>query len=855
MIGADGIALLKLEPTTVPGYATVSVPMANKDQAFRVWLRPELRDWILVGLAEGTAGYNTVSGNMENLAAGDREKEFYQDGRVAFFAKGKIKGKWLLTAAYDSGREREDNDTGLFQTIDPDSYYTLYGDATQQKNEAASVRKLYLKIEREQFYALFGDYDTGLTVTELAKYSRRFNGIKSEYMGDRWGYTAFATDSDQAFVKDEIRGNGTSGLYRLSRKNIVPNSETVTIETRDRFHSEDIISSQTMARHIDYNIDTDAGTLFFKSPVYSRDEAFNPTYIVVEYETRDGAQSAYTYGGRGHVQLAHGKVELGTTLVHEGQGRNDADLNGVDARIDLGDGLEARAEAAVTRNDDADTRRDGHALLAQVSKQTDKLDGKVYYREQSEDFGLGQQNGSETATRKFGADAAWRLNDLWRLSGELYRQQNLATDARRDLGEGRVDYHRPDYDLYTGLRLAEDRLGDDEALRSDQWLLGASRRFLDNRLNARISREQSLGGNNESADFPTRTTIGADYRVTDPVTLFAEHEIAQGESETSQSSRLGVKATPWSGGQVGTSIGREFAESGSRLFANLGLNQTWRLNAHWSLDGGLERTQTFDRTDTASVNPNVPAASGAEEDFTSISAGAGYRAEAWSWTGRVESRTADTENKYGLITGIVGEVRPGLALSAGMRVFDTETLAGSDTLDGDVRLSMALRPKNTRWILLDRLDYKFETQKDADGKYQARRIVNNLNANYRPYHKLQVAMQYGAKYVFDTFDQLSYSGYTDLTGLDLRYDISERWDVGLHAGLLHSWNAGQMDYRSGCSVGYAMMKNMWVSLGYNFTGFKDEDFSAADYTAAGPYLKMRVKFDQQSVKEMVNWFK
>ena len=63
-----------------------------------------------------------------------------------------------------------------------------------------------------------------------------------------------------------------------------------------------------------------------------------------------------------------------------------------------------------------------------------------------------------------------------------------------------------------------------------------------------------------------------------------------------------------------------------------------------------------------------------------------------------------------------------------------------------------------------------------------------------------------------------------------------------------------MDYRTGISVGYALVKNMWISVGYNFSGFKDQDFSAADYTAAGPYVKFRIKIDQESVKEMVSWF-
>ena len=56
------------------------------------------------------------------------------------------------------------------------------------------------------------------------------------------------------------------------------------------------------------------------------------------------------------------------------------------------------------------------------------------------------------------------------------------------------------------------------------------------------------------------------------------------------------------------------------------------------------------------------------------------------------------------------------------------------------------------------------------------------------------------------------------------------------------------------SVGYNLFKNAWVSAGYNFSGFEDADFSEADYTAQGPFVTFRVKFDQQSVKEMIDWF-
>ena len=81
----------------------------------------------------------------------------------------------------------------LKQAIDPNQFYTLYGDATDPQFDAASMRKLYLRIEKAQFYAMFGDYDTGLTVTELSRYSRTLNGLKSEYQGKTFAYNAFAT--------------------------------------------------------------------------------------------------------------------------------------------------------------------------------------------------------------------------------------------------------------------------------------------------------------------------------------------------------------------------------------------------------------------------------------------------------------------------------------------------------------------------------------------------------------------------------------------------------------------------------------------------------------------------------------
>ena len=294
-------------------------------------------------------------------------------------------------------------------------------------------------------------------------------------------------------------------------------------------------------------------------------------------------------------------------------------------------------------------------------------------------------------------------------------------------------------------------------------------------------------------------------------------------------------------------MGRERAEDDGRLFANMGLAQTWRINARWKVDAGADRSQTLSHEGSENTDST-------RSDFTAVSTGVGYDVGDWSSVARLESRWAEEQEKWGLIAGVAGQIRDDLGLSIGGELFQEHRRNGADSLTGDLKLSSAWRPAHGQWTLLDRLEYKVEQQRDSAGETLAQRIVNNFNANFRPHHRLQLAVQYGAKYVFDTIDDASYIGYTDLNGLETRFDITSRWDVGLHVSLLHAWQAAQVDYRTGVSVGYALFKNAWVSVGYNFQGFQDEDFSAADYTAAGPFVKFRLKMDQETVKDLVSWF-
>jgi hypothetical protein len=91
-------------------------------------------------------------------------------------------------------------------------------------------------------------------------------------------------------------------------------------------------------------------------------------------------------------------------------------------------------------------------------------------------------------------------------------------------------------------------------------------------------------------------------------------------------------------------------------------------------------------------------------------------------------------------------------------------------------------------------------------------------------------------------------------GIESRYDITSKWDIGARLSLLHSWNLEQYDYSSGISAGYNLFKNAWLSAGYNFTGFEDRDFSGGSHSAGGPYLQFRLKVDYESAKSVIGCF-
>jgi uncharacterized repeat protein (TIGR01451 family) len=822
-VGADGVAYIKIAPTTQTGELLMSFPFEVKTEVIKAWLKPGQRKWIMVGFTEGTVGYNTIKSHQEN----ESKNETITEGRVSFFAKGTIKANWLLSMAYDSGKDTKN--MRYFGEIDPNSYYTIYNDDTIQGYEASSRKKLYIKIESDKFNVLFGDFNTDLTTTQLTQYSRTFTGLKSEYHGENFEGKAFVAYTDQAFKRDEIRGDGTSGFYYLKSTPVIINSEKITIEVRDRYRSEIIISRDELVRYKDYDIDYSLGRIFFKQPIYSVDDNFNPRYIVASYEIQGDGSKHYTYGGRGAVKLKDGDIEIGASGVSEDMGTTNNKMAGLDTTIRITPFTTLKAEIATTKTTKDGVTQAGGAKLAEIEHLSNGLYLRGYYREQDSSYGLGQLSQTLGGTRKIGLDASKTFANRLSLRGIVYRDTDTATSKDQDTAEIKAQIDETIWSAYAGYRYAN--ATDTTAV--NQILFGGSYSLFEQRLRLTASHDRALGVD-ENELFPTKTTLGINYALNSSVDVFGNYEWINSDKKKIELGRVGTRVRPWSGMVVENSTLSEFENDTNRLYNTTGFLQSYQLTKRIWLNGGYEKGLLLDGNATK-IN----------DEFDAYRIGGAYKGDNFTATLNGEYRDGTIENKRNITTGIYTQPNDdvGIAFSTlyGHTYDDINTTKYINS-----SLALVYRPQDTKWIVLDKLEYAHEENNKA-GEYKTQKLINNLQANYTPYDDFELSLQYGTKYVFDKIDEFEFDGWVHLAGVDARYDITKKIDIGVQTSMLFA--NSNSDIGIGAYVGYNVFDAAWLTIGYNYSGFRDSDFNLQTYRNDGFYAKLRMRFDQKTLAE------
>ena len=871
-VDRGGIAYVELEPTLQAGRVRLHVPLNDgRTEEVEVWLQPEQRKWVLVGLAEA----NGMLSNLDGEDGRDLD-EVMRDGRLAFFAKGVVKGDWLLTLAVDTAKRRGVEDGELFDRLDPNAYYTLYGDRTWQYNDAESRYPVYVKLEKDTFQALFGDFETSLTDTQLGRYNRRLSGLKADYQSQTASVTAFAAETNQRFVKDELVADGTSGPFRLSQSSILRSSETISIETRDRFRPDQVLATQLLSRFIDYEIDYATGELFFRHPIAAADTGLNPKIIVIDYEITDGGDRSVTAGARAALRTPSGNLETGMTMVFE-DGRSSefgqSELIGVDTTIRIGSQVEIRAEAAASRTQTQSERSSGQAWLVEATRRSEKLSVSGYYREETEGFGLGQQTSASSAIRRIGAQISAELgvtdlpggNDrsVRRLEAQAYREESLKAGSRRDVADLAVRQDSQAFGASIGLRAVAEDFAQAAAPRQSVLLTSSVRKsFVEHGLTFTASHEEPLYGGGASDDevtvFPARTVLGLDKTLGNRATLNIRHEVTNGGDASGNNTQAGITWTPLSGTSVHAGADMITRDAARRIGATVGVDQTWQIDEQWSLSAGLARRADIDNGDNpldavddglsglfddGVRNPLVDS-----ESYTSAHWGASYRGDKTAGSGRVEWRDSQLGKRTVITLGGAREVSETLSFSAVSRFQKEHQYTAERRESLDLRVGLAWRPRGEGLVVLNRFDIGHDR---VDGVSHKTKVVNNLAINAMLGARTQGSLYHGLKYVEAEYVGAHASGFTHLLGGELRHDLTPKLDVGLQAFWTSVEASQTQSWAIGPSLGFTPKPNVWISFGWNIEGFEDADFEAGEYTRSGPYIKLRAKFDQDTFKGLV----
>ena len=838
-------------------YAQASELKAEAD----IYFVPNQRPLFLVGLGEIVLGHGRSSGDLRYLK--DRtffDEGTYLDGRGAFFMKGNIYKDFVLTAAYDSNKQHTDE---LFREsdtrLDSEDKYPAYGDESKTGYEALSRENLYVKLEKNKSYLLYGDYRTDLTETKLSAYSRSFNGLKVEVNTDQFKLRSFGTHTDQSQVVDTIPGKGISGLYYLNSNQIIDGSERIVVETRDRLQPDRIIHKAPQSRGSDYEIDYGLGTLLFKEPIPSHDADGNPLYIVATYEGIGEGDKYFIYGGRGAYK-PNKMLEIGATGIVEENAIKNSHLMGTDLTLHLPLKTTLKAEYANTRglfdiNSDFVSKTGEGWFVDVKSRPLDKLSLNGYYQTLSDYFGNPSATDAVRGTEKWGLDAAYEIQPGLTLKVKYLDEDDRINNTSRTLASADVTKkfkkttiglevsHEESDNLtktpaqtpYTpgGLLNGVPFLNSYETPDKATYIkLALEREILPN-LSLSLSHKQDVG-----EDALSLTQGGLNYKFNQQTRLYVREEYAKYQDSKQTRTLIGAESEILKNTTVFNEYRLADSSAGSRNQQVVGLKNKYHIA------DGVTANLTAEYLSTLSGEKNEN-----EPDAYAVSAGVEYLPKKdVKLTGRAEHRhemTDDGKDSYLAEMAMAYKINPDYTLLLRERYFLEQGGVSAEDHTSRLMAGIAYRPlDNDRFNALSKIEYKYSKQSSAKPSNTTNAFIISTEGLYQINQDLQFMGKYAGKLEKDD----CFSSYTDLYAARIIYDLNDRFDIGAEYRLLTSHLTDTRLHGGSIELGYRLIDQLWLSAGYSFDRF-DQDLAGDSYNGDGPYLKLRFKFDEKTLRK------
>jgi hypothetical protein len=864
----DGTAEFMLLAPSDPQDVTVRVTAGAATVSGKVSFVPELRDMIATGFFEGILSRSDQGDNTRHDAAFERDLRKFsytsKDGKTTtaaqsmFFLKGVVKGEYLLTMAYDSDKAVRSR---LFRDIRPEEFYPVYGDASIKGFDARSAQKFFVRIDKGRSFLLFGDYVTGSLFEgqALGTYRRSLTGLRHQYESRSAIVSSFAARDTLRQQVDEMPARGVSGPYIVSNLAGIRNSEKVEIVTRDRNQPSVILSVTPMTRFEDYTFEPFGGQIVFKAPVPTVDENFNPNTIRVTYEV-DGGGAEFTVGGvDGRVNVGGG-VSVGGSYATDRNPLDPYSLRSGNAEWRPGERTRITAEVA---RSERELFNAGNAGRAEIRHAGEKFEARVLYGQTDRDF-VNPAATMQSGRREGTARSAYALTERTRVYGEALTTEDRATAARRDAGQVGVQQKLNEtFTVDVGVRTTRDKGGPVNAGAAGISNVPIGQSYqpfvvnapalnpapqLANTTTARARLTANTGPKSRAwvegeSDFEdaSRGAAGAEYQLQERTRLYGRYEALRSNSGgyglnpdgRARVFTAGVDTQYMKDGQLFSELRTRDAFGGQEASAATGIRNLWTWSDGVRFLTGAERVQAL---------------AGDRREATALSGGVELAYDPrWRGALRVEYRQDNLTEAW--LSTMAYTAKIDRDWSFIVRDYLNATDARVDTL-GDrlqnrFQVGFAWRPVEHNAVSgLGRYENRIERDETPGAAFERRAHIVSVHGAFHPSRPWWVNTRLAAKTVDETIAGTPDRYRAYLAGGRVIYDINERWDLGLLAGALWSPQGRSVQWANGLEVGYLVMANLWVSAGWNWTGFRDRDLTGADYTQRGGYLRLRWKIDE-----------
>lgn len=862
-----GVGEFILLPPTEPGQALISAESGRAKVNVPLDFLPDLREMIAVGLIEGVINLRSLNSSaMVPARQQDAfEKEISQasrsfnDGkyqgaaRAALFLKGKIKGEYLLTVAYDSDKDTKER---LFRDIQPDEFYPVYGDSSVRAFDAQSTGRFYLRVDHKKSYLLYGDFNTatGAENRQLSNYNRSLTGFRQHFESGKVSANFFASRDSTKQMIDEFSANGTSGPFTLSNTRGLINSEKLEILTRDRNRASVILRALPLARFADYELEPLTGRILLKAPIASLDENLNPQSLRITYEVDQGGPEFWVAGADAQIKISD-RFEVGGAVVDD---RNPTDkfrmmsINGV---AKIADKSFIIAEIVRTSREKF-TNGESHGDISGLAKRIEfkhkdgNFDGNVFVAQS--DAGFDNVSASLAKSRtEAGGKFSYRLNEKTTIKGELLSSHDNAADAKRDgLLISAERSLAPGISAELGLRMARDIQA--APLPGNGGTLGRPIKnevaTIRGRLTGAIPGIKGLSAYGE-AEFDIEDTqrkilaLGGEYQLPNKGRLYARHEFASSitgpyglnNQQRQNATVFGISADYMKDGNLFSEYRIRDAISGGDAEAALGLRNAWTLAEGLKLQTGFERVHTLAGVGTG--------------ESTALTLGLEYTANPlWKGSTRFEMRQGQHQDSILSTVALATKLSRDFTF-LGRNTFSLMTNKGQATgKNQQERLQLGVAYRDTdadTWNVLARVEHRAESDTTQPAVALKRTVeMLSLHANWQPLRPFTFSGRYAAKWVNEGSNGFRSSNNTQLLAGRAIWEFAPRMDVSVNVSTLLGRGAAANQNGLGVEVGFMVMENLWLSGGFNLFGYNDKDLTAGEYTNKGAFVRLRYKFDE-----------